>query len=117
MAKGGNTWFKIKRAKLRSQDVARACGANNRFAVADNGKAGRALTTLPRPKPAVIEGLEVKVLEPAAWVGSRHSMNDKNYRRDGRDEGARTQRAGLRNGMRGRGVVVQVVDVEWKLYR
>jgi hypothetical protein len=117
MASGGNTWFKIKRAKLRAQDVERACGSNKRLSVGDNQRAGRYLTTLPRAKPAMIEGCEIKVLEPAAWVGSRHSMNDKNYRRYGKDDGgARTQHAGLRNGMRGTGVVVQVVDAEWKLY-
>jgi hypothetical protein len=116
MASGGNTWFKIKRAKLRAQDVERACGSNKRLSVTDNGRAGRAATASPRAKPAMIEGCEIKVLEPASWVGSRHSMNDKNYRRDGKDEGSRTQHAGLRNGMRGRGVVVQVVDAEWKLY-
>jgi hypothetical protein len=117
MAKSGNTWFKIKRAKLRAQDVERACGSNKRRSAGDNGRAGRALTAPPRPNPAMIEGCEVKVCEAAEWRGVAHSIDAKLYRREGRDGGAQARVAGMRTGMRERGVVVQVVDTEWKLYR
>lgn len=117
MASGSNTWFKAKRAKLKAQDITRACGSNTRFSVGDNGAAGRAHSAPPKPINAPTGHAKVVVMASGVW-DARSSLSINSLRQGGgKDSGARRGRAGVRNGMRGSGVVVQVVEPEWKIYR
>jgi hypothetical protein len=69
-----------------------------------------------KPASALTDGCKVVVLPSGAW-DARSSLSINALRQKiGTDGGARRSQIGVRNGMRGRGVIVQVVDTTWEIY-